>query len=84
MIFQVHSNAARRQVATIEAMDLDCAAANAKRQARLFNRDPDDLIIIRDLDPQPHAERDRYGFAWLDGGAGERPMNSTKGNHDNV
>jgi hypothetical protein len=73
MIFQVHSKAAAVQVATLETMDLASAILTARSQARLFNRDPDDLIVIRDLAPQPHQERDRFGFAWLDGGDGERP-----------
>ena len=60
MIFNVFSKAAAAQVATLEAMDLDCAISQARNEAQLFDRDPDDLIVIRDLDPQPHAERDRF------------------------
>lgn len=50
------------------------AIKNAANQARLFNRDPDAMFVCADPEPKDHAERDRFGFAWIDGGEGERPI----------
>jgi len=74
MIFKLFSIRAGRNVATFEADSLASAIANAERQARLFGRDWSDLVVDADDDPEPSAERDRFGFAWTDGGAGERPL----------
>ncbi len=71
MIYQVFDTSTSKLVATILDRDLDCATKNAKNQASLFNRDVDAIFVCADPDPKPHKERDRFGFAWLDGGEGE-------------
>jgi len=71
MIFKLFSVRAGQMVATFEADSLASAIANAERQARLFNRDWSDLVVDADDDPPESPERDRFGFAWTDGGAGE-------------
>lgn len=72
MIFKLFSVRAGRNVATFEADSMASAIAIAQGQARLFNRDWSDLLVDADDSPPESPERDRFGFAWTDGGAGER------------
>lgn len=70
-VFNVRSDRTGKVVATMLDRDLASAVANTRNQARLFNRDPDDLMVKLDSNPAPNAERERFGFAWLDRGEGE-------------